>query len=589
MNSMRAPKPLLCLVLGALATAVVPACDNVESGGDTGLVLATYRAESTNFSAAVDTLDFTIGVETTDGAGFLRDKEGSISEAVSGRDLAAEPFELLLRGVAGQRVRAVVFARAGDVVVAAGTLESPQELLGGMFLRRTIALVPVADGDPPVELDTGCVLVGGEAIIVVADDRDCDGVAVTDDPADCNDADRTIYPGATELCDELDNDCNNEIDESDRDGDGHMVCDDCDDDNADIHPGADEHCNGRDDDCDGTCDNGQLDDDGDGWNTCAELQTYDGCTPPTGSGDCDDDDATIYPMAPEVCNGADDNCDDKCDEGWDLDADGYTECGSQLDVGGFVVGCFGVSPLLEDCQELIATVHPFANEICDGYDNDCDTHRLERQYCFTDDGDGDGCELGLMACDDDLGGGAGLEGDCNINDFSASMPSAACDAYGECADDPATDADPFTCAADAAADVADRRFSCTLAVYWDDGDEQFRICSGASTPLATAPPMSGCSHIVIGDRSQEHYEVGLFSGPFPMGLAETSYLCDANLAVAALVDWVPQSQRLFVRSVYQPYGGTTANWVMSAYDIRPVPVMGRDDCPERGLQCAATP
>jgi len=43
-----------------------------------------------------------------------------------------------------------------------------------------------------------------------------------------------------------------------------------------VNPGASELCNGVDDDCDGSVDGG-FDSDGDGWTTCA--------------GDCDDSDA----------------------------------------------------------------------------------------------------------------------------------------------------------------------------------------------------------------------------------------------------------------------------------------------------------
>ncbi len=76
---------------------------------------------------------------------------------------------------------------------------------------------------------------------------------------DCNDNNAAINPGAAEICDGLDNDCdgNTPADEVDNDGDGYMVCeDDCDDNDPDVNPGATEVCNGIDDDCDGEIDEG---------------------------------------------------------------------------------------------------------------------------------------------------------------------------------------------------------------------------------------------------------------------------------------------------------------------------------------------
>ncbi len=99
----------------------------------------------------------------------------------------------------------------------------------------------------------------------------------TTDQSDCDDTDAAIHPGAKELWDGVDNDCDGDIDEDggapeydwfhDGDGDGYgdlldgLVAheqpygyvanwQDCDDTDAEIHPGATERCNGLDDDCD---------------------------------------------------------------------------------------------------------------------------------------------------------------------------------------------------------------------------------------------------------------------------------------------------------------------------------------------------
>jgi hypothetical protein len=111
---------------------------------------------------------------------------------------------------------------------------------------------------------------------------------------------------------------------------------DCDDENAAVNSGATEVCNSIDDDCDGSTDEGvgstfYADVDGDTYgNASSSVQ---GCTAPVGyvsnSTDCNDNDAAINPVATEVCNTIDDDCDTQIDEGVqtiyyeDVDGDGY--------------------------------------------------------------------------------------------------------------------------------------------------------------------------------------------------------------------------------------------------------------------------
>lgn len=94
----------------------------------------------------------------------------------------------------------------------------------------------------------------------VAGSKDSDGDGVST-PLDCDDSDPAVFPGAAEVCNEKDDDCNGEIDDKvDADGDGFYACGassklDCDDSDPEIHPGVTaEVCNEKDDDCNGTVD-----------------------------------------------------------------------------------------------------------------------------------------------------------------------------------------------------------------------------------------------------------------------------------------------------------------------------------------------
>src|SRR5262249_16818932 len=119
-----------------------------------------------------------------------------------------------------------------------------------------------------------------------------------------------------------------------------LVAGDCDDARADVHPGAPEVCDLRDDDCDGTVDLDAVDavafhPDADGDRAGDVTTTVHACWSSAGlvtdAGDCDDTDGGVHPGALELCDGVDEDCDGLVDDDaldrdtWfaDIDGDGF--------------------------------------------------------------------------------------------------------------------------------------------------------------------------------------------------------------------------------------------------------------------------
>jgi len=150
---------------------------------------------------------------------------------------------------------------------------------------------------------------------------------------DCDDDDASISPSGAEIWyDGIDQDCDGNDD--DQDGDGFALADDCDDEDASVFPGAPESCDGVDQDCDGAADNDPIDGtdfytdaDGDGFGDA--TTTIAACDQPSGTTtddrDCDDTDASIHPGAEELCDGLDQDCDLAIDEDAVDDTDWYVD------------------------------------------------------------------------------------------------------------------------------------------------------------------------------------------------------------------------------------------------------------------------
>jgi len=142
-------------------------------------------------------------------------------------------------------------------------------------------------------------------------DNDEDGFSPAD--GDCDDNNANRYPGAEEICDGKDNDCDGSVpaDEADEDVDGFRLCnDDCDDTDFNVYPGAEEICDQKDSNCDDLIPDNE-DFDGDGFTLC--------------DGDCEDDNPSVWPTQPEVCDGVDNDCSGGVDD-IDEDGDGYSPC-----------------------------------------------------------------------------------------------------------------------------------------------------------------------------------------------------------------------------------------------------------------------
>lgn len=233
----------------------------------------------------------------------------------------------------------------------------------------------------------------------------------------------------------------------DLDGDGVPRPDDCDDGDASV----------------GAAETIYADADGDGVGSDANAPA---CGTPTGfvksGGDCDDTRADVSPIAEEVCDGRDNNCDGLVDENggdqipsWylDNDGDGYGVTETS------VLSCakpLGYAPFDGDCNDVDATVNPGVREVCDGRDEDC-SGEVDDPYWWTDvDGDGYGTATDpLIACEAPAGRVA-QSGDCDDADARVN-PSET-----EICDDADIDED-----CDGLADDADPSVAGAKSAYYD--------------------------------------------------------------------------------------------------------------------------
>jgi hypothetical protein len=209
---------------------------------------------------------------------------------------------------------------------------------------------------------------------------------------DCNDGNDSVYPGATEKCNGVDDDCDAQMDEGytakDYDGSTKKLGEACgvgvcangkveclNNGSAAVCSSSaladTETCDEKDNDCDGLVDEEvqtpyYKDMDGDTYGDATKSVMM--CALPSGYSkndkDCDDTNKSSYLNATELCDGADNDCDGDTDEGCDDDMDGF---------------CDSAMPFLStaackegDCNDAEGNVKPDAADTCDSVDNNCD-------------------------------------------------------------------------------------------------------------------------------------------------------------------------------------------------------------------------
>ena len=273
-----------------------------------------------------------------------------------------------------------------------------------------------ADGDGVHLFDDNCPFVGNAGQDDLdgdgsgdACDPDVDGDGYQGAVDDCDDLDSAINPGVEENCSDLvDNDCDTLVDDddpdclscTDNDGDDYFVeggeCGpvDCNDADPNINPGALEICDGADNNCNGSAD--------EGLGTTPTACGVGECTS-TGELACIGgawaDNCAPGDPAEEICDNLDNDCDGSTDEGLGITptACGVGECASTGELG-----CIG-GAWVDSCEPGDPAV-----EVCnDGMDNDCDTlvdiDDPDCLSCTDNDGDNfyaEGGDCGLVDCDD---------------------------------------------------------------------------------------------------------------------------------------------------------------------------------------------
>ncbi|TNF36461.1 MAG: hypothetical protein EP329_05245, partial [Deltaproteobacteria bacterium] len=286
---------------------------------------------------------------------------------------AKKALELTLRSNGGPRLAQVFFKTAADnawneakseqlIVPGGGQMQVVHaDFSGNPAWTGTVTALrfdPAVDGTDTFRVDRIRAVASG----VTSGDADGDGYLAAPGP-DCDDGAAATHPGADEVCNGRDDDCDGAVDEGVANACGacgavpeetcNGVDDDCDgeiDEGCAVCTPTEEICNGADDDCDGETDEG------------CEV-----CDPDTDPG--------CAPCGPERCNGVDDDCDGEIDEDVALGTPCEASTGTCAAPGTWACGpketfvCAAADPRLVN------------GEVCNGVDDDCDGQVDELLVC----------------------------------------------------------------------------------------------------------------------------------------------------------------------------------------------------------------
>jgi hypothetical protein len=284
---------------------------------------------------------------------------------------------------------------------------------------------------------------------------------------------------------------------------------DCDDNSASVQPGATEICNSIDDNCDTQIDEGvqnsyYADTDGDGYGSGIATLA---CTAPTGyvtdNTDCDNTNAAVNTAATEVCNSIDDDCDTQIDEGFtfinyyaDVDSDGYG-AGTATLVCSAPAGYVTEST---DCNDNSSAVNPGATEICNGIDDNCSGSADEgiALNTYYNDADGDGYGAGLATTTCAILSAQYVSNNTDCDDTNMAINTAATESCLNSIDDNCNGTVNENCGSDYGAGES----PATAQYVWTNF---FPSCVTQSHTLAGSSPSSASQSICLTGEDKWHY------------------------------------------------------------------------------------